>query len=86
MAVANLNELPIQYKNVIISLDAFGDQNKSFKLDIVKNCLLQKEQRLEMCDTVNLDSILFSFNRVRQQPCKFFHRYCHQHEGTEDCY
>lgn len=48
MAMVILIGLPIQFEIVITALDAIGDENESFTLNLVKSRLLQEKQRREM--------------------------------------
>ena len=44
-AMAALNGLPPSYENLIVALDALGNEDRSFSFDLVKSRLLQEEQR-----------------------------------------
>ena len=48
MAMAVLNGLPSAYGNLIVALDASGDQEKHFTLEFVKSRLLQEETPAEL--------------------------------------
>lgn len=48
MAMAILNGLPEQYKNIIAAIDSLGDDIKTFTLNLVKSRLVQEEQRRDM--------------------------------------
>ncbi|CDF39897.1 unnamed protein product [Chondrus crispus] len=48
IAMAVLNGLPPRFDNLIVALDALGNEDKVFGLDFVKSRLLQEEQRESM--------------------------------------
>ena len=48
VAMAILNGLPSSYDNLIVALDALGNEDKLFSVDLVKSRLLQEEQRASM--------------------------------------
>lgn len=54
MAVAILNGLLEQYENIITALDALGDDRKCLTLELVKSRLLQKEQRRDVRETIEV--------------------------------
>ena len=53
VAMAVLNGLPPQYENLIVALDALGNEDKLFTLEFVKSRLLQEDERSSMR---NIDS------------------------------
>ncbi|CDF32368.1 unnamed protein product [Chondrus crispus] len=48
IAMAVLNGLPSRFDNLIVALDALGNEDKVFELEFVKSRLLQEEQRESM--------------------------------------
>ena len=48
MALAVLNGLPERFGSLISALDALGNDDDTFSLDLVKSRLLQEEQRMDM--------------------------------------
>ena len=58
VAMAVLNGLPPQYENLIVALDALGNEDKLFTLEYVKSRLLQEDERASMrnSDTPNTAS------------------------------
>lgn len=50
LAMAVLNGLPARFESLIVALDALGNEDKTFSLDVVKSRLLQEEQRANMKD------------------------------------
>ncbi len=70
MAMAVLNGLPERFNNLISALDALGNENETFSLELVKSRLLQEEQRINMrLETSRMKteaSTLVSARRSRQ--------------------
>ena len=56
IAMAVLNGLPPRFDNLIVALDALGNEDKVFGLEFVKSRLLQEEQRESMKTTSTASS------------------------------